>query len=151
MKKLFAIISLAFVFLVGFNPPEAKAQTVTVITAAQSQGDFNNWLSTLDTLTNTDTTTYIVTVKGPKHCITISTDVLKISGTVASAIKVYGSINGGVSYISTALSNVTITDTSFNYGISYALNGYDTYKIQMITAGTQRFSQRTRMMWRHTP
>lgn len=141
MKKFLAIMVIAAIAFAV--PNRAQAQV-------QGSDDYAAYLGALDTLTNTDTATYVVSIKGAKHCISIGDNVTKISGTVASSIKVYGSIDG-VTYLPTALTTVTVTDASVNYGIVYTNNAYQKYKIQLITAGTQSFSHRPYLMYRKLP
>lgn len=127
----FAIVSVAPIVAPGANEANAQVRIAK-----------NRPLGALDTLSNTDTTTYIVTpittLGFSLHCV-----VTKISGTVSSSIKIYGSNDGGTTWITTALSTTNISvDGSSNYGVATARN-YGKYKIQIITAGTQSFSQRT--------
>lgn len=138
MKKFLII---AFIGVLAFvSPNKASAQV-------QTSDNYASYLGVLDTMTNVDTATYVVAIQGAKSCISIGENVIKISGTVASTIKVFGSIDG-VTYLPTALTSVTVTDASVNYGILYTYNGYQKYKIQLITAGTQSFSHRPFLLYR---
>lgn len=120
---------------------------VLMFSLARGQSAVQTALGALDTLTNADTTTYTVTVSGAKSTLAFQTNVTKISGTVAGTIKVYGSLDG-TNYITTAVTIVTVTDASVNYGITYTSSPYVKYKVQIITSGTQSCSQRTWMVWR---
>lgn len=138
MKKYLFFLFIGLSFLIS-NTTNAQVSV---------QRSYAGWLGALDTLTNADTTTYTVGIAGSKSNITFQTNVLKISGTVAGTIKVYGSADGGTNYVTTALTSVTITDGSVNYSIPYTVNSYDHYKVQIITSGTQACSQRTRLLYR---
>lgn len=102
----------------------------------------------LDTLVNTDTTYYNVIVKGAKTNITFQVDVLKISGTVAGTIKIFGSANGTTYETAVATTATTITDGSVNYRVSFASNNFQKYQVQVIGSGTNNFSNRMYLLYR---
>lgn len=139
MKKFLQIFLFSAILLVGLSK-ESHAQLPS--------GNYSGYLGALDTLTNADTTTYTVNITGNRHCITFSTKVTKISGTVAGTIKIYGSSDGGVTYLTTPLTTINLTDASANLGVSYTSNGYDYYKVQLISSGTCSLSQRTSLLTR---
>lgn len=122
------------------------AVAMTTCTYAQS-GSYNAALGALDTLTNTDTTTYVVSITGNKHTVGFQTDITKISGTVAGYVKVYGSKNG-TTYETTPLIIDTIGNSSAVYGCSFNYNGYVKYKLQVTSSGTCSFSQTSWVLYR---
>ena len=137
MKKLLGFI--AIVLMLGVLPTTTQAQV---------QGNYAGYLGALDTLTNADANTYTTSaVIGNKHCITFQTKVLKISGTVAGTIKLYGSADG-VDYGSAALDSLTLADASKVYQISRTYNGYSKYKWVVATTGTSSASERSYMLIR---
>lgn len=102
----------------------------------------------LDTLVNTDTTYYTVSIKGAKSNITFQVDALKISGTVAGTIKIFGSANGTTYETAVATTATTITDASVNYVVSFTSNKYQKYQVQVIGSGTNNFSNRMYLLYR---
>ena len=102
----------------------------------------------LDTLTNTDTTYYNVVIKGAKTNITFQVDVLKLTGTVAGTIKVFGSANGTTYETAVATTATTITDASVNYVVSFTNNKYQKYQVQVIGSGTNTMSNRLYVLYR---
>lgn len=143
MKQLIFVICFSVIsHLVLPNKAAAQVQTTD---------DYAAYLGVLDTLTNTDTTTYIVTVRGPKHNISFQCNVLKISGTVAGKFDIYGSVDGVNYETALAASSVTKTDASANYVISFSSNKYQKYKVLSISSGTNTHSQRVYMLYRRQP
>jgi len=140
MKKLLMIGMLFGVFFIA-SPGSSNAQT----------GDYEGYLGALDTLTNADTTTYEVTITGPKHVISFQCNVLKISGTVAGKFDIYGSVDGVNYETALAAASVTKTDASANYVISFTSNKYKKYKILSISSGTNSHSQRVYLLYRRAP
>lgn len=143
MKKLL-IISCSLVLLACFAPTRSEAQV-------QTNDDYAAYLGPLDTLTNTDTTTYIVTIKGPKHIISLQCNVLKLTGTVAGKFDIYGSVDGVNWETALAASSVTKTDASANYVVSFTNNKYQKLKILSISSGTNTHSQRVYLLYRKLP
>lgn len=103
----------------------------------------------LDTLVNTDTTVYIVNIKGPKSNISFQVDVLKISGTVAGTIRLEGSVNGITYETAVVTTATTITDASVNYVVKLTSNAYQKYRLTVIGSGTNNFSNRVYLCYRH--
>ena len=134
------------IFLIGAT---LLTSTPTLKSEAQVQAarSYASYLGALDTLTDADTTTYTVSVNGKKTNISFQTNITKISGTVAGTIKIYGSVDG-TNYATTALTSITITDASVNHATVYTVNGYQKYKYEIITSGTQSCSQRTYLLYR---
>lgn len=138
MKSFIAIAAVAVCLFTA--SPKVSAQ-VTV------KNNYASYLATLDTLTNADTTTYTVEVKGRKSTVSFSTDITKISGTVAGTIKIYGSVNG-TTFLTTELTSLTITNASTNLGVVYTSNGYQKYKVVLINASGGVCSQRTYLLYK---
>ncbi len=138
MKKFFSIICFA-VALVLFSPG-ASAQS--------SRNDYAGYLGVKDTLTNADTTVYEVTIGGPKHIIAVQCNVIKLTGTVAGKIDIYGSVDGVTYETALAASSVTKTDATANYVIKFTSNAYKKYKIYSIGSGTNTHSQRCYLLYR---
>lgn len=118
-----------------------------LVSKAQS---YNSYLGPLDTLTNAQSKTYTVTVTGAKHCVSFQTNILKISGTVAGTIKVYGSVDG-VNYGTTPITTNTLTDASVNWLTVYTSNSYVKYQYVVATTGTSVISERTYLLYRPQP
>lgn len=123
MKRIIFILCL---FSVCFA---CKAQT--------SEG----WLAALDTLTNADSHTDDLSVNGTRHNVSFLSKVLKISGTVAGTVTIYGSVDG-TNFGTTALTTINLTDASANWQASYSFNGYKKYRIVTATTGTSSASVR---------
>lgn len=117
---------------------------------ASPQSAFQGALGALDTLTNADTSTYTVTVSGSKSSVTFQVNVLKISGTIAGFVKLYGSADG-TNYTSKAIDSVALENVSWNYTIPRDYNPYAKYQLKVITTGTSSVSNRAWMMWRRQP
>ncbi len=128
----------------------SMAQTVTNTPTINQTlaGDASAWLGVKDTLTNVDTTIYIVRVNGPKETITFSCNVIKLTGTVAGKFEIYGSSDGGTSYETAVQSTVTKTDATANYSIELTANSFDYYKVMSISSGTNTHSQRCHILYR---
>ncbi len=131
MKKIFLFVAI-FVSLQSF---------------AQTNGDYAGYIKVKDTLTNAQSYSDTVTITGPKHNITFQVNVIKISGTVAGSINVYGSADG-VTYGTTALTTTALTDATANYLISYTTNAYKKYRIVRATTGTSAASERVYLLYR---
>lgn len=142
MKKILFSLLMAGACLF-ISPVTSNAQTGT--------GDYEGYLGALDTLTNADTATYIATVTGPKHNVSFSVNITKLTGTLAGKINLYGSVDG-TNYLTTALATeITITDASQVRGFSLNYNGYKKYKLVVITSGTNTSSHRASIMYRKQP
>ena len=129
MKKLVLIIGVLFMTF-----------------ASHSQSKFNNYLGVKDTLIDADTTTYEVLITGSKSNISFQCNVIKISGTVAGKVDIYGSVDG-VTYETAVIGTATKTDASANYVIAFTTNKYQKYKVLSIGSGTNHHSQRIYLMY----
>lgn len=129
----------------------AVVAVIPTVGNAQTYGDYEGYLGVKDTLTNADTTTYEVTITGPKHVISFQCDVTKLTGTVAGKFDIYGSVDGVTYETALAATSVTKTDASANYVISFTTNKYKKYKILSISSGTNTHAQRVYMLYRRTP
>lgn len=140
MKTILKVVALG-AFLVFGMTQKANSQV-------QARTNYAAYLSaTNDTLTNADTTTYTVSVTGKKSTISFQTNITKISGTVGGTIKIYGSVDG-TNYATTALTTINLTDASANHATVYTSNGYQKYRYQIITSGTQACWQKTYVLYR---
>lgn len=149
MKKL--ITCLLFALAMFIVKSEVQAQTTTVnVGTISSTTDYAGYMAVKDTLTNTDTTIYIVDIRGPRHNISFSCDVIKLTGTVAGKFDVYGSVNGDT-YETAVITSVTKTDATANYVIKLTANSYQKYKILSISSGTNTHSQRSYLLARRLP
>lgn len=108
---------------------------------------FTGYLGVKDTLIDADTTQYEVFISGNKSNISFQCNVIKISGTVAGKVDIYGSVDG-VTYETAVAATVTKTDATANYVISFTTNKYQKYKILSISSGTNHHSQRIFLMYR---
>jgi hypothetical protein len=142
MKKFLAIVAIACVAFTAPNRVQAQVQT---------NDDYAGYLGALDTLTNTDTTEYIVSIKGAKHIISFQVNVLKLTGTVAGKFDIQGSVDGVNYETALAASSVTKTDASANYVVTFTNNKYQKYRIRSISSGTNTHSQRVYMLYRKQP
>lgn len=123
----------------------AFVATQAQMTVAKS---YNQYLGVLDTLTNTDTTTYTVDIKGPKKVVTWVWDQKKISGTVTQSFKIYGSNDGGTTYTTYAVDSIAGSNNASNvYSLRWTSNHFQKYKVIILSSGTQQTSQRTRLTW----
>ena len=144
--KNFLKITIVLIVLVVFNPPEIKAQK-----------DYAAYLGVRDTLANTDTTAYEVTISGPKAEISIQCKIDSISGTVAGKFEVYGSVDG-VYYETAVITSVTKVNTNFAtietgkrsavYVIKFTNNNYKKLKVLSTSSGTNNHSQRVYLLYR---
>lgn len=130
MKKLIVLIALAFSFV-----------------CTQAQTSYEGYLAALDTLTNADSHSDTVTITGNKHCISFQSRLLKISGTVAGTVNIYGSLDG-TNFGTTALTTINLTDASAVWNASYTYNGYKKYRIVTATTGTSSASVRHYLLYR---
>lgn len=142
MKKFLVIIAIGVIAFTAPTKVQAQVQTTD---------DYAAYLGPLDTLTNTDTTTYIVSIKGAKHNISIQCNVLKLTGTVAGKLDIYGSVDGVNWETALATSSVTKTDASANYVVKFTSNQYQKLKILSISSGTNTHSQRVYLLYRRQP
>jgi hypothetical protein len=143
MKKYISMLILSMATLVAV----AQTTTVTVTPSANRFGDYSGYLAVRDTLTDTDTTIYVVTLTGAKETITFACDVIKLTGTVAGKFDVYGS-SDGVKYTTAVLTSVTKTDATAVYEIKLSANHYQKYRILSISSGTNTHSQRVHLLTR---
>jgi len=127
MKKFLTLMLFAVSMAIGAN--------------AQSR-DYNGKLTGTapDTVAGGAADTVVLAVKGSKSAVTFQHIVTKISGTLAGTIKVFGSIDGGVTYGTTVLNTYTLTDASSvgQYSVDY--NGYTHYKVIIAPTGTNSAS-----------
>lgn len=126
----------------------AHGQTTTVTKSYSANEDVGTYLAVKDTLTNTDTTIYLVTLAGARANVTFQCNVLKLTGTVAGKFDIYGSVDG-VNYVTAiAATSVTKTDASVNYQINFTSNQYKIYKVLSISSGTNTHSERVYLLSR---
>lgn len=140
---------LSFIFAMGLVASAmAQTSTVTPSIIPNSAGSYSGFLGVKDTLTNTDTTIYIVKCSGQKSNITFACNVIKLTGTVAGKFEIYGSSDGGVSYETAVTTTVTKGDATANYSIELVVNSFDYYKVMSISSGTNTHSQRCHLLFR---
>lgn len=138
MKKIILLLVCFVGFIVSINAQMTVAR------------NFNQNLgaTTLDTLTNTDTTTYTVAVSGAKRCVTWVWNQVKISGTVTQSFKIYGSNDNGTTYTTYAVDSISGSNNATNvYSLRWTNNPFQKYKVIILSSGTQVFSQRTRLTY----
>lgn len=139
MKKI-AIYCLSILLVLSAGAIKSEAQV-------QTRDNYAAYLGSLDTLTNADTTTYIVAVSGNKAHFAVQADVLKISGTVNAKMYAYGSING-TTYLTSPIDSISLSDASRNYKMVLTSVPYQKIKLQWLSTATQSFSQRTYLLYR---
>lgn len=118
--------------------------------SVNAQQSYEGYMSAKDTLTNAQTVTKEVVIAGPKSNITFQVNVIKLTGTVAGTIKVFGSTDG-TTYGTTAVTTTNLTDATANYLIAYTTNSYKKYKVEIATTGTSTASERTYLLYRQQP
>jgi hypothetical protein len=126
------------------------AALVPTVGHAQFNGNYEGYLGAKDTLTDTDTTTYEVTITGPKHCVSFQCDVTKLTGTVAGKFDIYGSVDGVTYETALAATSVTKANATGTYVISFASNKYKKYKVLSISSGTNTHAQRVYLLYRNS-
>lgn len=117
---------------------------------ANAQQSYEGYMAVKDTITNADTSRQEVTITGPKANITFQVNVIKLTGTVAGNLKVYGSLDGST-YVTTPLTTTSLTDGTVNYAVAYTTNSYKKYKVETVTTGTSTASVRTYLLYRQQP
>lgn len=132
MKAL--VILLAFLgFAVGAY---AQATVTHNLGTLSSNADYTARLwPTNDTLTNADTLYYDYRINGSKAVNTVEIKINKTSGTVAGAVIIYGSIDGGLTWAQ--IDTDTLTDATNQYWYILQHNDYRDYRIRIVTSGTQ--------------
>ncbi|CAL7961476.1 conserved exported hypothetical protein [Gammaproteobacteria bacterium] len=137
------LIILAMVFIVSL------LQTKPVTAQVNISRNYAAFLGVLDTLTNADTTTYIVSITGKKAHLAVSADVTKITGTVSAKMYVYGSVNG-TTYITTPIDSLVTSDNTGLTTYKYTMSDvpYQKLKFQWRSTATQSLSQRTYLLYR---
>jgi hypothetical protein len=134
MKKLIVFFLLACLTFTGYS------QT----------GTAEGWMDPLDTLTNADSHSDTITITGPKASVSFLSKVLKLTGTVAGTVNIFGSVDG-TNFGTTALTTINLTDASANWQAAYDFNGYKAYRIVTATTGTSTASVRHWYMYRKAP
>jgi hypothetical protein len=120
-----------------------------VVSQAQvsASKNYGAYIGPLDTLTNADNNTITTTIAGSKSTITYQIHVLKISGTMVGAIKLYTSADG-VNWPSAATDSLTLADGNGNYQIRRTNNSGVKHRIIVSTTGTSVASNRVYLFWR---
>lgn len=134
MKNFIRSIAFVLICLVSFS------------STGHSQSSFANYLGVKDTLIDADTTQYVVSIPGNKT-ISLQCNVIKISGTVAGKLDIYGSVDGTTYETALAVTSVTKTDATANYVVKIPINYYKKLKILSISSGTNHHSQRIWMRY----
>jgi hypothetical protein len=114
---------------------------------ATAQTDYAGYLANKDTITAPGNATHEVTITGAKSALSFQVNVLKISGTVAGSITIYGSVDG-TNYETAALDSVALQDASQNYVFKHTSNNYLKYRITVTTTGTSSISERSYVLYR---
>ncbi len=97
--------------------------------ASKAQSDYGAYVAALDTLIDADTATHVMAISGSKKAISIQVNVLKISGTVAGTLNLYGSVDG-TNYITAPIASaITVTNASANYAFTLTNNNYRKLKL----------------------
>jgi hypothetical protein len=109
--------------------------------------DAAGYMAVKDTITNADTSSHEMTITGGKSAISFQVNVIKLTGTVAGSVKVWGSVDGST-YGTTAVSTTALTDATANYLVTFTANHYKKYKVDVITTGTSTASTRTYYLYR---
>ncbi len=132
MKKVLLIAIMAIGLAASVNDAQAQNNyNLAPPSGSCIGGTFPTFYTKLDTVNNAGTDTFKVhMVRGWEttystkniNSLGFQVDVLKISGTPGGTISVYGSKNGGISYLTTALTTFTVTTTSTTVPQSF---GYD--------------------------
>lgn len=108
---------------------------------------YQSHLAALDTLIDADSHRDTVQVSGSKTNVSFAVRVLKISGTVAGTIKIYGSVDGTY-YGTAATDSATIVDGNGVYQFVRNYNPYSHWIVVSTTSGTCHASVRAALMWR---
>jgi len=112
-----------------------------------SQSDNAGYLAVKDTLTNAEAVSQELALTGVKANVSFQVNVIKLTGTVAGTIKVFGSVDG-TTYGTTAVTTTNLTDATANYLIAYTTNSYKSYRVTVETTGTSTASFRTYYLYR---
>lgn len=117
--------------------------------AASAQTDYHADITGLDTLTDTEADTSILTITGSKSAITFQTNVTKISGTVAGTIVVQGTIDTTASPTRwVTLETDSLSDATAVYSTTLTANNWKKYRVIRTGSGTQSSSHRTFVLYR---
>lgn len=137
MKKLVTLLILVFVAFTGFSQTNVSSvSTDGYLTAGKY---VSIWGSTSDTLTNADTLTYVIRIKG-EQTFDINSQVYIdwVSGEAAYKVYTYNSIDG-VNYSAKTADSLTITGVTADAMNATVLSFTDEMnvykKIQLIQSG----------------
>lgn len=124
------------------------ALSVTAIAATHTSVLQNKgtgyWVSSADTLNNTDTVTYYLPYSQPASFINLQANTVSISGTAKTYLCEYPTIvqfNGNASsqtYSATTLATDTLKTGQLALLRTFTGNPYTALKIQIISVGTQK-------------
>lgn len=118
---------------------------------AQNFGSFLNNTSpgslALDSLTNVDSTTYDIIVNGPKSTVAFQVNTIKISGTIAGFVYVWGSADG-TNFATARLATIALNDATYNYSFAQIGNPYQKYRVRIVTSGTSVITERAYVLYR---
>lgn len=129
MKKLLFLFALTLALVVGNT---ASAQSYYSGKIADS------------TLTNTQTADFFKTVTGAKSNVTFQYVATNTSGTTASVITLYGTIDG-TNYTLLATDSVSATSS---FARSYNYNAYAKYKVTITQTGTSVTNYKVIVLYR---
>lgn len=136
MKNLLTILLVC----VGLS---VFAQTPTT----SPSSDYSGLLKTV-TMTNAQTDSTVFTIAGKRSAITIKTDIIKTSGTVAGTVLVQYKLTGLASELWYTYNSYTLTDASAINTISLPNNPALRWKILTNTTGTSISTHRQYLLFR---
>lgn len=137
MKKLL-IVTAALLCLAQSSQAQFSASTLS--------GSAPNQYTSLDTVADAGTKNYYFKVTDKRESVTFQVNAKKITGTVGGTVKVYASIDGGLSWVE--VNSQTITDGDKSYGYAFTGNPWTHYRVGIAGTGTQTSSYRTYILVR---
>ena len=120
MKKF--LIAAVMMGAMCVTAPKADAQGCKPGGSYASSGTVPLYVAPTYTVTNTGSDTVLMTLGCKPTSIMFTNDMLKVSGTPAGTVTLYGSADLGLSYVSLTSYSVTVTSTTVPQVNQYLVN-----------------------------